>query len=148
MRAPFQVLVIPFRRVPAELEFAVLKRRDAGYWQFVAGGGEDNETPAQAAGRETREEIGFSGQMVQLDFLASVPKDCFAAADAWGEDVYVIPEHYFAVDVGSSDISLSQEHTECRWVSYDEALSLLKWESNQNALWELNERLKRAAKLG
>ena len=142
MRAPFQVLVIPFRRTATALEFAVLKRSDAGYWQFVAGGGEDDETPVQAAQRETGEEIGITGELMRLDSFSTVPTNCFAAAAAWGADVYVIPEHYFAIDAGTNEISLSQEHTESRWAPFEEASSLLKWNSNRNALWELNERLK------
>jgi dihydroneopterin triphosphate diphosphatase len=143
MIAPFQVLVIPFRRIPAGLEFAVLRRSDAGWWQFVAGGGEDDESPAQAAERETREEIGIAAdsRLLKLDSMATVPKDCFAAAASWGPDVYVIPEYCFAVDVGDNELALSGEHTEMRWVSYEEACRLLKWDSNRNALWELNERL-------
>ena len=93
MRAPFQVLVIPYRWQASVLEFVVLKRSDADYWQFVAGGGEDNETPIHAAQREAKEEVGIAGDLMQLDSLATVPKDSFAAADSWGEDVYVIPEH-------------------------------------------------------
>jgi len=54
----------------------------------------------------------------------------------------MIPEHCFAVDAGGSTITLSNEHTECRWLSYEQAFSLLKWDSNRTALWELNERLK------
>jgi len=142
MRAPFQILVIPFRRTATVPEFAVLKRSDAGYWQFVAGGGEDDETPVQAAQRETREEIGIPGELMRLDSFSTVPKECFAAADSWGEEIYVIPEHYFAVNAGDNDISLSHEHTEFRWAPFEEASDLLKWDSNRNALWELNERLK------
>ena len=141
MRAPFQVLVIPFRRTASTLKFAVLKRSDADYWQFVAGGGEDGETPIQAAQRETKEEVGITGDLTQLDSLSTVPKDCFAAADLWGENVYVIPEHCFAVHVGNEDIYLSPEHTELKWVSYEQGGSLLKWDSNRNAIWELNQRL-------
>jgi dATP pyrophosphohydrolase len=74
--------------------------------------------------------------------MARVPKNCFAAAAAWGPDVYVIPEYCFALDVGSCALTLSSEHTDLRWVSYGEASSLLRWDSNRNALWELNERLK------
>lgn len=37
---------------------------------------------------------------------------------------------------------LSSEHKEYRWVEYDEAMRLLKYDSNKTALWELNERLK------
>ena len=146
MRAPFQILVIPFRRTAAEPEFAVLKRRDAQYWQFVAGGGEDDESPEQAAERETKEEIGIAanGRLLQLDSVATVPKDCFAAADSWGQEADVIPEHCFAIDAGDSALTLSGEHSEVRWVSYEEACALLKWDSNRNALWELNERLRTA----
>jgi dATP pyrophosphohydrolase len=146
MRAPFQILVIPFRRTAAGLEFAVLRRSDAGYWQFVAGGGEDSETPLEAAQRETREEIGIDVELMPLDSLSTVPKDGFAAADSWGEDVFVIPQHCFAIDASGSDISLSHEHTESQWVPYAQAGELLKWDSNRNALWELNERLKSADK--
>lgn len=143
MRAPFQILVIPFRHAAAGPEFAVLKRSDADCWQFVAGGGDDSETPIQAAQRETKEEIEITGQVIQLDSIASVPKTCFAAAESWGDEVFVIPEHCFAVDTGDSTITLSSEHTDIRWLSYEQAFSLLKWDSNRTALWELNERLKR-----
>ncbi len=141
MRAPFQVLVIPFRRTASTLQFAVLKRSDADYWQFVAGGGEFGETPIQAAQRETKEEIGITGDFTQLDSLSTVPKDYFAAADSWGENVYVIPEYCFAVHASNVDICLSAEHIEFQWVSYEQAYSLLKWDSNRNSLWELNQRL-------
>ncbi len=142
MRAPFQILVIPFRYGEAGLEYAVLMRSDAKYWQFVAGGGEAGETPLEAARREAQEETGTTGKLIRLDSIATVPKRCFGAAESWGQDVYVIPEHCFALNVGDSVMCLSDEHTEVRWVSYEEAQSLLKWDSNRTALWELNERLK------
>jgi len=143
MRTAFQILVIPFRYKKAGPEYAILKRSDANYWQFVAGGGEDSEAPLKAAQRESQEETGVTGEIMKLDSMATIPKSCFAAAESWGQDVYVIPEHCFALDVDDSVITLSGEHTELRWVSYEEAYSLLKWDSNRNALWELNERLKK-----
>ena len=143
MRAPFQVLVIPYRWMRTTPEFAVFRRSDAGWWQFVAGGGEDGETPFQAARRETSEEIGIAnGSFMPLDSMATVPKNCFKPAKSWGNGIYVIPEHCFAVDVSDSDLRLSREHTDVRWATYDDAASLLKWDSNRNALWELNERLR------
>ena len=141
MRAPFQILVIPYRRTAAGPEFAVLKRTDDGNWQFVAGGGEIGESPIEAARRETREEIGVAGKMVRLDSTATIPKNRFRDANLWGPDVYVIPEHCFAIDVGSSVITLSGEHTTLCWVPYERAWQLLQYDSNRNALWELNERL-------
>jgi len=149
MRAPFQILVIPFRHAAAGPEFAILKRSDAEYWQFVAGGGEGDESPVQAAERETKEEIGVeaSGRLFRLDSMAMVPKSCFAAADSWGPAVYVIPEYCFAIDASDAVLVLSGEHTEARWVSYDQACALLQWDSNRTALWELNERLKKKGNL-
>ena len=73
--------------------------------------------------------------------MATVPKDCFAAADEWGDQVYVVPEHCFAIDVDGAEPALSEEHTEYRWAQYDEARKVLHWDSNKNGLWELNQRL-------
>lgn len=143
MRAPFQILVIPFRRRATGAEYAILRRSDAGWWQFVAGGGEDDETPIQAARRETREELGVSDtrEWIALDSMNTVPKDSFAASDSWDPNLYVVPEHCFGVDTGDQNLRVSEEHTEFRWVQYDEACRMLRWDSNRNALWELNERL-------
>ncbi|MCP4642457.1 MAG: NUDIX pyrophosphatase [bacterium] len=143
-RAPFQVLVIPFRRgadgVP---EYAVFRRSDAGYWQPVAGGGEDDEDPADAARREAHEEAGIplDAPLYPLDSVTSVPVTCFADSHLWPDHPYVIPEHAFAVDATDVELRLSDEHSECRWVPYTEAKDLLHWESNRTALWELDERL-------
>jgi len=143
MRMPFQVLVVPFRRTATGVEFAVLKRSDADWWHFVAGGGEEGETPLDAARRETREEIGFApkGEFLRLDSMATIPRHWFAAAASWPPDVYVVPEYAFAVETGEAELTLSEEHSELRWLPYDEAHELLTWDSNRTALWELNERL-------
>jgi len=126
--------------------FAVLKRADTGAWQFASGGGEDAETPLQAAQREFWEEAGFraTGKLIALDSMTSIPTDHFHVRQPWADDYYVIPEYSFAVDVGSAKLVLSKEHTELRWVAYDEARALLKWDSNRTALWELTERLRRS----
>ena len=146
MRAPFQILVIPFRRAVEDVEYAVLQRSGAGWWQFVAGGGEDDESPRDAALRETWEETGLvaEGELIVLDHEARISREAFSAAALWGPDVYVIPEHYFAVDVGDRQLRLSSEHAAVRWLSYDDAHGLLRWDSNRTGMWELSERLKRA----
>lgn len=53
MRQPFQVLVIPFIKTEANYQFGVLHRTDADVWQFVAGGGEDEEAISETAKRES-----------------------------------------------------------------------------------------------
>jgi len=125
----------------------VFKRRDTGVWQFVAGGGEDKETPLQAAGRETQEEAGIiSNKVIPLKSICYVPADCFSieAQTAWGKETIVIPVYTFAVVCGKNDkIYLSDEHTEYKWCLYENAYKLLRYDVDKTALYELNERLVR-----
>ncbi|HCT5754274.1 TPA: NUDIX domain-containing protein [Pseudomonas aeruginosa] len=141
-RAPVQVLVLPFRRAET-LRYAVFSRRDDLTWQGIAGGGEGIETPLQAARREAWEEGGITAdcEFVTLQARASVPVSCFPDTGHWGDELYVIPEHAFGVDLTGRDVVLSSEHDLVRWAPYAEALALLHYDSNRTALWELNRRL-------
>lgn len=144
-RAPFNVLVLPYRQVGAdEFEYALFRRSDAGFWQGVSGGGEDDETPLQAARREAQEEAGISPVLpfLALDTVESLPAVEFRSSVLWGEDVFVIPQYCFGVRVDSPDLVLSHEHTEYRWLPYAEARAMLKFDGNRTALWELNQRLR------
>ena len=147
-RAPFQVLVFPYRLRPGTgLEYALFRRADLGFWQGIAGGGEDAETPLEAAKREALEEGGISpgSRYVALDSTASIPVVDIAGELLWGDDVLVVPEHCFGVEAGGRAISLSHEHVEFRWVGYEAAVALLKYNANKTALRELDMRLKRRA---
>lgn len=145
-RAPFQVLVIPYRRrCKGEHEFAVFRRRDRSMWQFLAGGGEGRETPMDAARREAFEEAEIPPDLpwLTLDSLATVPRHAFPGNSHWPQELYVIPEHCFAVAIDGQELQLSTEHDSVEWLQYEEARSRLTWDSNRNALWELRERLQR-----
>jgi dATP pyrophosphohydrolase len=76
-----------------------------------------------------------------LDSRNTAPVTGVTGEFTWGKDVYVIPEYTFGVKPDSKDINLSVEHTEYRWVSYEDAVAMLQWDSNKNALWELNARI-------
>lgn len=144
-RAPFQILVIPYRRGRGgdSLEVAVFRRADYDLWQFVSGGGEAGETSEQAARREGYEEAGIPEALpyLALDSKTMIPACWFDAWCTWPEDVLLVPEHAFAVDVGARPLLLSAEHLEARWCTYADALVLVRFDSNRNALWELHERL-------
>ena len=62
MRAPFQILAIPYRIINGAPLYCVFHRADFDQWQFIAGGGEDDESPVQAARREISEEGGVISQ--------------------------------------------------------------------------------------
>jgi dihydroneopterin triphosphate diphosphatase len=144
-RAPFNVLVIPFiRKAAGEHLYCALRRSDGDWWQWVAGGGEDDESPTEAALRETQEETGLTGSLHQLTSESRIRVNVFTAA-SWPSDLYVIPEYHFALEVQTEAVVLSAEHTAYVWSGYDKSFALLRWQSNQTALWELAERLKDGA---
>lgn len=143
MRAPFQILAIPYRITKNGIEYCVLHRADHDQWQFVAGGGEDDETPLNAARREIFEESGITvGDIISLDSICSIPIDIFPQRYLynWPSEMYVVPEYSFGFEC-NEEMILSDEHTECKWLNYENAYSKLKWDSNRTALYELNCRL-------
>jgi len=142
MRAPFQILAIPYRK-GTPMQFCVLHRSDCDQYQFVAGGGEDTETPIEAAAREISEETGIAADNItRLISMAYVPVNIISERHRqhWAKDLYVLPEYHFAFEC-ITNIKLSAEHLNYEWLSYNEAMSRLTWDSNRTALYELYCRL-------
>lgn len=147
-RALSQIIVIPYRINENKMcEFAIFKRSDEHYWQWIAGGGEDDETPLQASARELFEETGIreEAKLINLQYSAFVPISEFKEHRLLYEkfNLLEIPEYYFAFEITNEKICLSHEHTEFKWVDYENANELLHWQTNKNGLRELNERLKK-----
>ena len=136
MREPYQILSIPYRIVDGTPLFCIFRRADSSYWQFIAGGGENGETPIEAAKRETIEEMGVEPKNIkQLTCIAFVP------AEVMDKNTFVIPEYSFAFEC-DLEPTLSNEHTEYKWLTYDEARKLLKWDSNKVAMYEIDSIIK------
>lgn len=121
----------------------MLRRADYDLWQFVSGGGELGETTEAAARREGFEEAGIPPTLpyLRLDAMTMIPACWFDSWASWPADVWLVPEHAFAVEVGDRELVLSSEHREHEWLGYDDAVRRLRFDSNRNALWELRERL-------
>ena len=119
-------------------------RTDNNIWQFVAGGGENRETPLEAAKRETFEEIVVMPTNIQqLECVAYVPAEVIAESrrQHWDKNTVVIPEYSFAFEC-DSEPTLYHEHSEYKWLTYDEARKLLKWDSNKVAMYEIDSIIK------
>lgn len=143
VREPYQILSIPYRIVESTPLFCIIRRTDSSYWQFIAGGGENGETPIEAAKRETMEEIGVMPTNIQqLECVAYVPAEVIDEnrRQHWNKNIVVIPEYAFAFEC-NSEPTLSHEHSEYKWLTYDEARKLLKWDSNKIAMYEIKCRL-------
>ena len=141
-RQPFQVIVFAFRlKAGGEAEFLIGRRSESGFWQAISGGGKDQETVLAAAKRELAEEAGLYGsEWTRLDSTCMLPKTMFLGHELWAAIPYVIPEYAFGVCVDRQP-RISEEHSELRWCDYAEAYSLLTFDSNKIALWELNLRI-------
>ncbi len=142
-RAPFQVLVLPYRKAAGTFEFAVFRRSDYACWQGIAGGGEDGESPLDAAKREAFEEAGISriGAFLALQASCTVPVIFFQDDGTWDPALYVIREHSYGADCTGQELVLSDEHKAAEWLPYAEASARFTYDSNRTALWELNQRL-------
>ncbi len=166
-RLPFQVLVYLYRpRADGGYEYALLRRGDCdtehrgdladsgkeqpgSFWQAIAGGGETkpdgcDETPLEAAQRETLEETGLAptAPFLLLQTLEPIPVSEFSGRAHWSQDLYVVPQYCFGVLVSDVELRLSHEHTAYCWLPFQEAYRLIKYDGNRTALWELDCRLR------
>lgn len=146
MRAPIQVLVIPYKLVDGIPQYCIFKRSTGEYWQFIAGGGEDEETPLESAKREAFEEASLEKTLTYYQLVSTfyVPADCISDKHRkyWSADTFVLPEYCFAVNVDNNPIKLSEEHTEYIWATYEKAKEMLYWQTNKVAIFELHNRIK------
>lgn len=145
MRQPHQILAFPYKKNEnGEYIYGVFCRTGKKErWQGIAGGVEENETYLEACKREANEEAGISydAPVVELNSISTMPVVNVTKEFIWGEETYLIYEHCFGIDATNEDIKLSHEHTKMQWLTFDEAKKLLTWDSNRNALWELNWKL-------
>ncbi|MCB0206495.1 MAG: hypothetical protein KDH89_16870 [Anaerolineae bacterium] len=90
------------------------------------------------------EESGIppTSEFIQLDTVEPIRVTEFGYSHLWDDNLYVIPQYCFGVLAENHQIAISHEHTEYRWLSYEEASQLLKFDGNRTALWELDARLK------
>ncbi len=139
MRQPYQVLVFPYILTEKGYEYAIFKRKDLEVWQGIAGGGEEGETPPETARREAYEEalIPMDSGYISLTSIGAIPAESVGAFEGLG--IKTVPEHAFGVNVKSKKLTIGHEHTEYSWLTYEEAMNKLNWESNKKALTELND---------
>lgn len=145
MRQPHQILAFPYKKNKNnEYVYAIFCRSGSKErWQGIAGGVEENETYLEACKREANEEanISYESKVIELESISTMPVVNVTKEFIWGDSVYLIYEHCYGIDATNDDIKLSHEHSKFEWLSYEEAVKKLKWDSNRNALWELNWKL-------
>lgn len=136
MRLPIQVLVYPIRQTGDDWEYLLLHRVGGrgAFWQGVTGAPFEGETLEQAARRELLEETQITPvwlEPINYEYSLLVSPEW---AHLYALDVDTIREYVFAAQVSSAEPVLSHEHDAHRWCSFEQALSLLHWPNNKDAL--------------
>lgn len=124
-----------------DVRFLLLKTKPerGSFWQPVTGGVESGETLVSAAEREALEETGLRPHSPLLEL-----GDPFEFESRFGPAV----EYPFALEVNSSlaqpphVVLDDREHDQYQWVTFDEALLRLQFESNRKPLRVLQDALK------
>ena len=132
MRLPIQVEAIIFRRNGDTIEYLLLKRLPDrnGFWQPVTGGLEEGETRTEALHREIEEETGIKNLIRVIEGLYYFEFS----------DPNLNQEYVYGVEVSSTEevVLDGKEHSEYRWCGIKDALQLLSWKENKEALEKLN----------
>lgn len=140
MRLPIEVEAIIFRRNDKGIECLLLKRlpQKNGFWQPVTGGVEEGETLEEALRREIMEETGVRNIVAVIEGLYYFEFS----------DPNLNQEYVYGVEVSpSEEIMLNgEEHSEYKWCGFQEALQLLSWKENKEALRKLNRTLTQHSK--
>jgi len=109
------------------LHVPISKDSSVSFWQPITGGIEGNESPLKACVREVVEETGL---IINEQNLIG-----------WKETIRVniptlnIKKSLFLGIIDDSEINISEEHDEYKWVSPESISNSLYWESNRET-WE------------
>lgn len=122
--------VIVYRHNNDILEFLLVQHRH-GHWEFPKGKLDAGETEQQAAIRELAEEAGITAQLDD-GFHETISYTFFD----WYTNQHVDKQVHFFVGHIADDqtITISIEHTDCIWLTYEQAHTYLTHRESQQLL--------------
>lgn len=130
--------VIPVRKLnDKNLEFLLIQNKGTNSWSFPKGHAELNENPEQTATRELEEEVGIK----KVDLI---PHVSFSNKYEYEKDGQKIAKTivFFVGFVYDPTVTIQFGEVEnYKWVTYDNALTILTFETQKNILKEVMNRL-------
>lgn len=131
-----------YRETDSRYEYLLLKRSpDKKYpnlWQMVSGSIDDGEKSYETAIREVKEETQLDVEELFIFPRVSEFYDFFEE-----DTINLVP--VFIAKVNDDKVKISEEHSEYKWVDFDEAYKILdriQWKENSALLEKiLNDKL-------
>jgi len=121
--------VMPFMVRDGEIEVLTVNAR-TGDWEFPKGGVENGEELQQTATRELAEETNISDVRLVDSFSTSYSYSFYWEGKPVDKTVHLYLGEVFLPE----SVSLSEEHSEYKWLSVDETLNQLTHDGMKNAL--------------
>jgi len=128
---------VAFRWRDSEPEMVIISVKPSLRWQLPKGIVDPGESPEMTAVREVREEAG-----IETDLLALIETiEYWYRTTRYGKPVrYHKFVHFYLLEYRSGNVSdHDYEVAEARWVSFDEAIEMLAFESERRAVEKARE---------
>lgn len=128
---------VAFRWRDSEPELAIVSVKPKMRWQLPKGIVDPGETPEITAVREVREEAGIETELLSL--IETI--EYWYRATRYGKPVrYHKFVHFYLLQYRSGDVSdHDHEIAEACWVSFDQAIEMLAFESERRAVEKARE---------
>jgi dihydroneopterin triphosphate diphosphatase len=141
-----QVECIVFRRNENKIQFLLLKRikEKGGFWQPITGDVENTDKNIiSAALRELEEETNIKQHDI-IHTFENIYSFEMTKHYLTNKNIPTITEHVFGFEIKPrTKIIITnntyQEHEKIKWVTFEEAIKLLKWDSNKKGFEILNK---------
>lgn len=119
---------VVFRRQKNQIKYLVL-HYTAGHWDFPKGNQEKNEKEEQTASREIREETGIE----DIEFIDNFKETVNYYYKVEQETIFK-EVTFFLAQSATEEVKLSTEHIGYAWLSYENALKKLTFNTSKELL--------------
>jgi len=112
-------------------------------WEFTKGGMFAREKPEHAVAREIKEETGLRAiKITKFNKNGSFIYDKKTARERKAKS---FSYKLFSCEVRKAKVKVAKEHDGYRWLSYSEAMKLLRWQSQRSCLKIVNKFINKRA---